>query len=282
MADEIDAQRRSNRSALPHFDTFAGHRAHLTALALDRAKPGARLCVLGAGNCHDLDLAALAESYAEIHLVDVDDAALDAAWQRQREDARAKIVRHAPIDLSGLVDKLDRWAAGNVDAHEVIAHPMRFCNAIASRLPGPFDVTLSACLLTQLQLAVLNVLSDAHPLFEAVREIVTLTHLRTLVTLVAPGGRAVLASDVASNVERPLERLVLGRDVRDVFAEIVEKGDSISVADPRRLAWLTTIDPVLARATRMSPPLDVWLWQNGLDRLFLVYAVELTRFETEV
>jgi hypothetical protein len=281
MAQQIDAQKGSNRSALPHFDTFSGHREHLTALALRGVTPGARLCVLGAGNCHDLDLAKLTEAYGEVHLVDVDEAALAAAWARQKGRVRRKIFRHAPLDLSGLVDHLDRWADGRVDPAEIMDHPIRVCDAIMARLPGPFDVVLSACLLTQVQWAVLNVLSDTHPLFEAVREISSLTHLRLLAALTAPGGRALLATDIVSNVDRALENRVEGRDLRDVLAEIVAGGEAIYVADPRHLAWLTTVDPMLARSTTMSPPLDAWLWQNGPRRVFLVYAVELARFNPE-
>jgi hypothetical protein len=283
MAAEVEAQKLSNRSALPHFGAFAGHREHMTALVTRGVSPDARLrlCVLGAGNCHDLDLGRLAEVYGEIHLVDVDDASLDAAWDRQAPAVRAKIVRHAPVDLSGLVDKLDRWAAGRVEPQEIIEHPPAVCDALASRLPGPFDVVLSSCLLTQIHWAVLNVLSDAHPLFEAVREISTLTHLRALAALTSPGGRAILATDVVSNVDRPLDRLAEGRDLPDLLAEIVVSGKVIHVADPRRLAWLAQIDPLLASSTRMSLPLDVWLWQNGPRLLFLVYAVELARLHIE-
>ncbi len=124
-------------------------------------------------------------------------------------------------------------------------------------------------------------LSDAHPLFEAVREISNLTHVRLLATLAKPGGRALLATDLASNADRPLGELVAGRDPREVLAEIVDSGQAIHVADPQRLLWLAQIDPMLARSTRMSPPLDVWLWQNGPKQVFLVYAVELRRFELE-
>ena len=283
MAAEIDAQKLSNRSALPHFSAFSGHREHLTALVARGVAREARLrlCVLGAGNCHDLDLAALADVYGEIHLVDVDLEALEAARARQPAGVRRKVSVHAPIDLSGLVDKLDRWAEGRVTPEEMIAHPLRTCGDVASRLPGPFDVVLSSCLLTQLQWAVLNVLSDGHPYFEAVREIASLTHVRLLATLMSPRGRAFLATDLASSVERPLAELAEGRHLGELLDEMVEKGEAIHVADPQRLARLTTIDPLLAGSIRMSPPLDVWLWQNGPTLLFLVYAVELTRFHVE-
>jgi hypothetical protein len=279
MAAQIDAQRVSNRSALRHFDLFAPHREHLTALAKRDVSPDdrKRLCVLGAGNCCDLDLAELGELYHEIHLVDVDEAAVDAARSRQPARARAKIIRHAPVDLSGLVDKLDRWSAMIASAEELMEHPSVTCDRLAARLPGPFDVVLSSCVLTQMQLAALNVLSSSNPLFEAVREILNLTHLRTLATLAAPSGRAILATDLVSSQTFPLEQAAAGRDPGELLEEIVATNEGIHVANPRQLCWTAQIDPMLREAVQIEYPLDVWLWQNGPQHVLLVYAMELRR-----
>jgi len=59
---------------------YEGHRAHLTDVLLGSARgDGGRLCLLGAGRCNDVDLEKLAATFAEIHLVDIDAKALDAA-----------------------------------------------------------------------------------------------------------------------------------------------------------------------------------------------------------
>src|SRR5262252_612142 len=188
-AREIQEQIESNTSAVDHFSSFAVHRQHMTALALRDVAPeaGLRLCILGAGNCYDVDLVKLASSYREIHLVDVDPAALARARQPLGADAGAKVFSHAPLDLSGLFDRLDRWARLEVEPQKLLGHAAEASAQIARSLPGPFDVVISACLLSQIQLAIYNVLSAAHPLFDAVRHIVNLTHLRTLAGLMAPG-----------------------------------------------------------------------------------------------
>jgi hypothetical protein len=166
---------------------------------------------------------------------------------------------------------------GQVDPAELMNHPAKTCAALTARLPGPFDVVLSSCLLTQLHWATLNVLSSTHPLFLAVREILTLTHLRTLAALTAPGGHAILATDLAANQTCPLERIAVGRDPRDLLEELVETDQIIDVANPRKLSLTIQVDPLLCRAVRASAPIDVWLWQNGQKNLFLVYAIELQR-----
>jgi hypothetical protein len=277
VAAQIDEQKASNVSAVAHFDAFAAHRSRLTEVAIAGASPEAalRLCVLGAGNCYDLDLPRLASLYREIHLVDIDEAALGRAWDRLDGTARAKVFRHAPIDLSGLFDRLERWRSFQAQPQELMEHPDRASKQIAARLPAPFDVVLSACVLSQMQLSVLNVLSSGHRLFEAVRQLVNLTHLRTLARLVGPAGRGVLATDALSDQIYPLKNIDLHADRRALLADLARAGHVIGAVHPELLAWTVREDPMLRRAISMSPPLDAWLWNNGPERVFLVYAVEL-------
>src|SRR4051794_15221122 len=168
--DQASEQALANQSALAHFSSFEVHRQRLTAFALSAApKSDATLCVLGAGNCFDLDLDALARRYQEVHLVDLDAAALQRAFDRQPAATKERLVLHAPVDLSGLLDRIDRWSRFQVTPEELMGHADATARQLRSGLGGPFDVVLSACMLSQMQLSVLNVLTDQHRLFEAVR-----------------------------------------------------------------------------------------------------------------
>jgi len=274
-AGEVHEQKASNLSAIPHYGAFAGHRAHLTALTMAGASAAQRLCVLGAGNCYDLDLERLTALFKEIHLVDIDQAAVRRARERLRGVAKAKVFVHAPLDLSGLVDRLDRWRSFQVQPQELMQHPARISAHIAERLPGPFDVVLSACVLSQIHLAVLNVLSVEHRLFEATRQLVNLTHLRTLARLAAPTGRALLATDVASDEIYPFGELDEAADHLPLLAQLSRAGSVVFAVQPELLAWTVREDPVLQRSFELSAPLAAWIWKNGPDRVFLVYAAEL-------
>src|SRR3954469_2227543 len=107
--DQASEQALANLSALAHFGSFDEHRRRLTALALSAAPvTEGTLCVLGAGNCFDLDLSALVDRYQAVHLVDLDAAALDRTVARQEPKTRERLVLHAPLDLSGLLDRIDR------------------------------------------------------------------------------------------------------------------------------------------------------------------------------
>src|SRR5688572_33041802 len=77
-------QARFNRSTWAHWQHFAPHRARVQELILTGREltPGGKLCALGAGNCNDLELNRLLDAFDEVHLVDIDPAALAKAAER--------------------------------------------------------------------------------------------------------------------------------------------------------------------------------------------------------
>jgi hypothetical protein len=68
LIDWLSTQAKLNKSSAAAWEPFTSHREKVTAL-LTGSAAGGRLCVLGAGNCNDLDLARLLLAYAEITLV---------------------------------------------------------------------------------------------------------------------------------------------------------------------------------------------------------------------
>lgn len=278
VEQQFEDQRSSNQSGLPHFEAFRGHRAALTRALLGASQgPGERLCVLGAGNAYDLELEQLLSQFAEVHLVDIDAAALARARERAPEESRARLLAHAPLDLSGMFQDIERWGRMQVTPQELMAAPAAGARRIAAALPGPFDVVASTCLLTQLQLALLQLLGDRHQLFVALREFLTLTHLRTLAALTKPGGRALLVTDLCESNVFPPGRPRDDADLAPLMAELVAKGHVIHSSHPELIRATLDDDPVLKRyfaEAEQSPP---WLWQNGPSHRFLVYALTLPR-----
>jgi hypothetical protein len=164
-----------------------------------------------------------------------------------------------------------------VTPEELLEHAAVTSDAIVSAVGTGFDVVLSACVLSQMQFMLVNVMTDRHPLFEAVRHTLNLTHLRTLLRLQAPGGRGVLATDVSSDGIAPFGASAQAADLKPLLNELVAKGSIFYAADPRLLQTIASDDPELSSRAKLTGPLDVWLWQNGPRRLFLVYALELSR-----
>src|ERR1043166_2958493 len=87
----------SNRQTRDAWDRCAAHRRKLHALiAAANSPPGSRLCVLGAGNCNDIDLRLLERGFAEIHLVDLDRDAIESGIARRQLTGSTRIFVHAP------------------------------------------------------------------------------------------------------------------------------------------------------------------------------------------
>lgn len=278
----LEEQVRANERSWEYRSSFLPHRTELTrhALALapgDGSTPRNRLCVLGAGNGADIDLEALTRAYEEVHLVDWDGQALRRARQELDDASRARVVLHPNVDLSGLGERIDRWRALRTSPEELMEYPERTAQALAQRLPGPFDAVVSSCLLSQMHLELRRALGEAHPLFGAAGYCLNLAHLRTLLELLAPGGRSLLCTDVATS---DMTSLDVQNDAALALLERLEReGTVFHFVAPGLLRAIAQDDPPLRARARVSAPRSAWLWQNGPRRRFLVYAVELDRVD---
>ena len=280
LATAVAEQIASNDSASGHEATFADHRARLTREIAERAPASGRgrLCLLGAGNANDVDLDALAARYAEIHLVDIDPGAVARAAARVSEARRAQIVAHVPVDASGLFDRLEGWAA-NPPAPDAIGGVIAAAVArVVAALPAPFDVVASCSLLTQLQLVLLQVIGDTNPRFGELREAVNRAHVRVLGALLAPGGVALLVTDLTdSGIYPPLNHVAANADLGRLMSDIIAGGHFIFVAHPGQLSSEMRRDPELKQQFAVRFPIGPWLWRNGPSQVLLVYALEIRR-----
>lgn len=275
----IAEQERANERSWHYRSTFAEHRARLMELLSggDSAEgdPGGRLCVLGAGNCSDLDLERLTSRYDEVHLVDLDRSALARAVEPLTPRAKQRLRCQGGVDLSGLAQCIERWAAGEVTPYELLDYPTRTARTLRDRLGGQFDRVVSTCLLSQMHLELRRVLTDGHPLFSATTFCLNLAHLRTLHELIAPQGDALLVCDATSNEITPLD------DPRELerplalLQALLAEGRTFQAVDPRMLCAIAEDDPLLSRSATVSEPEAAWLWTSGPQRRFLVYALRL-------
>jgi hypothetical protein len=267
----------ANRSGITHADSFAVHRARMTEEIAQRAPAdgSGRLCLLGAGNAYDVDLTALASRYREIHLVDIDADAIARARSATPTAVQDRVQLHAPVDVSGSWDLLTEWA--QLPAAVLSAQRAPTVARVVEALPGPFDVVVSCCMLTQLQLALLGAIPDRHPAFTALRTLTNAIHVRVLAGLTAPGGTALLLTDLTSDDTYPLDTVEPGADLGQLMDQLVAVGNIIYAAHPGLLSAEIRRDPALSSAFRVRFPVGPWLWHNGPDRIFLVYGLEIQR-----
>src|SRR6266567_1489705 len=93
-------QRALNEETAGHGSFYESHRERVTDLLAGSSQSGS-LCILGAGNCNDVDLARLGRSFERIHLIDIDQRALVTAVENERSELRAKVSLRAPFDIAG-------------------------------------------------------------------------------------------------------------------------------------------------------------------------------------
>jgi hypothetical protein len=260
------------------WEGFTDHRARVTRQLEVSGQPGrSRLCILGAGNCNDLDLPALLKAHGEVSLVDLDHEALARAVERQRVSTHPSLHRLAGIDLTGMLDRFAAWSTTTPipprDLTALVEEPTR---RVLPALPGPFDLVASTCLLSPLIGNAFHSVGETHPQFMAVVQSIRAGHLRLLARLAAPGAQALLITDVISSercpelpdwpdAELPERLAALGRD-RNHF-----HGLSPDVL------WSTfEDDPVLHALVAERESLPPWRWRLH-NRVYLVWAI---RFKT--
>ena len=282
----IASQENANRSTREHWRWFASHRAEIQKLLLPEvggpAGPAPRLCVLGAGNCNDVDLAALTGAFAEVHLVDIDAASLDEAVRRQGVAGAPAVGLHGNVDLTGIADVFPLWEKKPPTVAEVDAVARRAAAAPAPGLGGPFDVVLSPCLLSQLCGYATDVLGRAHPRRRELLVALRTRHLRTVVDLLAPGGAGVVVCDVASSTGHPQLHDARRDKLPDLLDRLTYTDRTFDGLSPAAMRAALRSDPLIAPLLGPVQQIAPWLWKLGPRRTFLVYALRLRRLSGPV
>jgi hypothetical protein len=276
-------QSANNAESRGQWEVFGPHRAKVTGLLRDTPQPGtSRLCVLGAGNCNDLDLNVLLRHHREVHLVDLDAAALAEGVARQGLAGQAAIHQHGAVDVTGVIDLLGEWspqaAVPDDDLARCASEPVR---RVGPALPGPFEVAASTCLLSQLVQPIVGALGEAHPRFLAALQAIRAGQLRLLADLVVPGGLGVLIIDfVSSDSFAPLATLS-EEALAAVAPELIRAQNFFHGANPAVLTSLFRTDPVVAPHVAALECARPWLWNLG-PRVYAVCAWKFRKRATPV
>jgi hypothetical protein len=278
----VNVHQRNNRRSAKSWDSFAGHRQRVTALALEAAAAGAvprRLAVLGAGNCNDLDLAALVANFGEVHLVDLDGEALQRARQRQPKQVASLLTLHAPVDLSGALPRLRAFRANPATPAELAQLPTASTKAVLAALPATqrFDVVLSTCLLSQLMHSCYLALGPRHPQLQLLACSLALSHLRSAVSLLADGGTAVIVTDTVSSETCALDDLWDPQRPTHLLTTLDRTDKLLTGTSPSFLRKLLLEDQVIAPLVGPPRMVEPWLWRFSDEVSFLSYAMVVKR-----
>jgi hypothetical protein len=272
----VDEQVRRNLAARDRWQSYAAHREEVTQRLLGgESSNQGRLCVLGAGNCNDLDLARLTAAFQEVHLVDVDCEALADGIARQTDAAVAVVRQHGGVDLLGALSDMAEWSVKRPPAEaELAACLTRASEPPVDLLPGPFDVVASVCLLSQLIESAVVSLGEGHRRFAEVVLAIRAAHLRLLARLLSPGGRAVLISDFVSS------QTAAGLKVADpewplFLKQTAAQRNFFHAVHPFAVMAHMQNDPLLKQTISAARPTGCWRWDQGA-RVYAVAAFEFS------
>ena len=269
-------QVRRNASACDRWTAFAGHRTQIAARLLSSAPTG-KLCVLGAGNCNDLDLPALGRAFAELHLVDIDAAALARGVARQGAAAAGAVRLHGGVDITGCWESWADWACRRPPTEaEFAAALARALSAPPPELGGPFDVAASTCLASQLIEGVVLALGERHPRLMELILAVRTAHVRLLSRLLSPGGVGWLFVDFVSSQTLPELLAAAEPDWRELAPRLASQGNFFHGLNPFALLQLFQCDPLLGENTAGAEIAGFWRW-NQTPKTYAVCAIKFRR-----
>jgi len=302
MQSWFTKQTRRNVDSRDGWSRFQPHREHVTNLLIYRERPGTsvmfaaenvpissaqgtntarpreRLLVLGAGNCNDLDLSRLTEHFAEVHLVDMDGAAL--AWGVAQQSTNQKhpdrIALHGGIDLCGIADACASWRPQSPPNDAALTAVIEQAQAaMPLRELADFDVTASVCLLSQMIEIVAQSLGDAHPRFLEMIAAIRLRHLQLLFESLREKGTGVLVTDFVSSATCSELATVAEADLPGLLKRLIAARNFFSGLNPFVLEALLHQSPDFsARVTsiQLSRP---WRWDLG-PRVYACCALSAT------
>ncbi|HJN07299.1 MAG TPA: hypothetical protein QF564_01300 [Pirellulaceae bacterium] len=266
--------RRRNADSRDRWECFATHRRKVTELLMaSHAEGQGRLCLLGAGNCNDLDLTALTKVYSEVHLVDLDQEAVTSGVASQGLVDTNRVRVHGDMDLAGCNEIVSDWTLGRLPTDTDV---QQCIDAVSSfpvpQVPGPFDVIASVCLLTQLFDSVSISLGGEHPRFLELLTCIRLRHVRLLFELLQPGGTAILITDFVSSSTFPPLANTSERDLPGLAAKLVNSRNFFTGTNPAVLQALFKTDAVIGPQVSHLEVAGPWLWDFG-PRVYAVFAI---------
>lgn len=271
-----DVHFQRNRVTRDDWATFAPHRSRVTELLIEAAGgPDAKLCVLGAGNGNDIDLARLLDHYHTITLVDLDPQALRHGLARLSSGEAARIELVAGVDLTGILSKLYRDAEQPVSNQEIDAAVSAARQGCAIPQLSRYDVVASTSVLTQIIDSVVQRVGQNHPRLNELVLAVRDGHLNLIGRLILPDGQAVLITDFVSSDTLPSLRTVPEDQLQQLLASEINQGNFFTGANPGVLMQRSA-DPAIvgsAATVKLHPP---WRWQMG-DRIYGVCAIGIIK-----
>lgn len=269
MTAPLSWHQRLNRETRSAGDWFSTHRQRLTELLLNHS---GSLALLGAGNCNDVDLSSLAQSYSSIRLFDIDEESPQLAVAKLPVEAHSRVSVTA-TDLSGLQPTLAAAKrTGKLPQAADIASDLARALDIE-----PCQTVASCCLLSQVIDGLARQLGPKHPRLLDMVVLMRSIHLELMLALLAPGGRGFLVSDMVSSDTVPNLSGRSPQELPELMFQLVQAHNFFTGLNPYlirgQLQQAGSFSAACSNTTLYRP----WLWRLGPKRSYLVFAIGFDR-----
>ncbi len=270
-------QLRRNTESRSGWDLYRAHRERVTQLVLQALQPLSRgeLCVLGAGNCNDLDLHAILATGWRVQLVDLDQSALLAGVEQQGLADDQRIACHGGIDLTGVWDEIAALTPQS-DIESVRAVAQRLATARPTVDLPTGRIVLSIGLLSQLVETATFTIGEKHAGFLELVQGLRLQHLRLAADLVEPGGRLIVTSEIVSTSTAPHIAEATEIELPSVLSKLLLEGNFFSGLHPSFIGQTLRTDPLLSEQLSNLSVAGPWLW-HFIARTYAVCAFIATK-----
>lgn len=282
--DFRDQQRAQNQKTVQQAESFQQHReqvmrlisATVRDLGAGPTNPCAAIVLCGAGNCLDVNLPELATWFRRVHLVDVDDEAVITAIQNAGVADQCQM--HAPADLAEPLLSLTpldfRVAAENHEHAITILQQLTSDQGVAD-VPEA-DVVASLCVFSQIVNTVACLIPEAHPAYANTIQAVRMGHLRRLLSMLRPGGVAILITEVVSSEIAPELRDATSESLPELVRRLVSQEKFLSGTSPALMLADLNMLSRLPAGPESVHSIDPWLWQLP-DGTSAVYALRIQK-----
>ncbi len=261
------------RNSSSPWELAVTHRKMILQLLPGDSAAGRRgmVCVLGAGECHDLNLETLLARHHEVHLVDLESDRLSRGVDAQKMLSSARIRRFGGCDITGVRDLLEQYAVQPDD--KLLKRAEQAAGELALAGLAPCEVVLSADLLPELLRHADRSLGAEHPRRTAIFEWLTVRHVELMLDLTVPGGEAILVTGITTSRVVP-ELAQAPTELAELLQRADARGGISPGCHPAALDYLLKTHPLIAGRLERYDISPLWLRQElGEVRLYVAYRL---------
>jgi hypothetical protein len=272
----IEDQVERNLESKDRWGLYYSHRQKILEIIRSKSSSNSdKICILGAGNCNDLNLNILANQFKEVHLVDLDGQAIRNGISRQGLDYCSRLHVHGTVDLTNSLWFLSKFnqeiKPSESEVKQFIQESNFYLNLYTSE---SFDVVVSVCILTQLINTTIYSLGHNHPcLFDFI--LMTRNyHLKYLTNLLKPKGWGLLITDIVSSDSFAKMESIPEESFPNTVNQLIINQNFFHGVNPYKISAMLSSDPLLSKVRMLRP----WRWSFG-PRVYAVCAIEAQRVD---